>query len=37
MSSWFNALRQSYNKNKVLDHSTILSVAAMVNSCPTIH
>ena len=36
MSSWYNAMQQSFNSNRILDHCNILSVATISNSLPAV-
>lgn len=36
MATWFTAVQQSFNKNRILDHCSIISVATLVNSLPSI-
>jgi hypothetical protein len=37
MSTYFNSIQQSYNRNRALDYSNVLSVATIVNSLPFIY
>ena len=33
---WFNAIQQSYTRNRILDHCNIISVAVLIDSLPRI-